>query len=108
MLVEEPADGQEQKVPEEEFLQAGTYVVAKYDEKNYVGKVIEVDNEDALPYHITFMEQKRQLFQWPSRKDALWCSKDSIKCAVAEPTPSGKSRRLFKLKTEDLTKMENL
>ena len=92
----------------EDVYEEGQFVVARYDERYYVGKICEVDMEDGLPYHINFMEQKRKAFQWPSRADELWCSSSDIMFQIEEPVPSGKSKRLFKLSVTDLKRMEAL
>ena len=44
----------------------GTYVAALYDKKVYIGKIIEVDEDDKV--EISVMENVRRLLQWPKKK----------------------------------------
>ena len=93
VTAEEPAEEQEQpeeqEEPEEELLQAGTYLVVRYDNKMYVRKFLQINMEDALPYQITFMEQKRKL---------IYCGDPRVTFILLWPSlpPLGKSWRLFK------------
>jgi hypothetical protein len=77
-------------------LKVDDYVAAIYDSDWYVGKILEIDEDDG-EIQISFMEKKKQLYQWPRRIDSLWVGKQSILCTVDNPTETGKSKRLFKL-----------
>lgn len=78
----------------------GTFVVAKYEGKRYVGKVLEVDyNANA---QVSFMEKTRgkgpvPLFKWPSRADELWVDFGDILSSIEEPSPYGKTKRQYRL-----------
>lgn len=84
----------------------GEYVAALYDDKTYIGKVIECDDEDD-EVEITFMENVRKLLQWPKHEDRIWINKKDILCSVSEPVPTGKSKRMFKLAASDMANIES-
>lgn len=46
------------------------YVIAKYLQRCYVGKVLNVDPDDG-EIEISFMENKKDKFQWPKYEDVL-------------------------------------
>lgn len=82
------------------------FVVAKYESRWYIGKIIDEDpdDENGYIYQISFMEKRKNMFQWPMNKDILWCRKTDIAFNLEPPIPSGKSGRMYKLKTDDWTK----
>ncbi|XP_069109647.1 uncharacterized protein [Argopecten irradians] len=85
----------------------GEFVVALYDGKAYVGKLIDKDVEDnELGYKLSFMEQRKKMFQWPKGGDVLWCSKSDILFKIDEPKASAKSGRMFVVTRATLDKME--
>lgn len=99
-------------VPNESRALAETYhtdefVAAKYGNACYVGKVLTIDIEDDT-LEISFLEQKKQMFQWPFRPDVIWVEIKDIICTIAAPEPSGKSKRMLKIKEEDLKKIQEL
>lgn len=87
------------------------FVAAVYCEDNqwYVGKVIEVDDEEDEAY-ISFMtadkERNPPTYSWPSREDKVWIKFKDVLCKINPPAPTGKSKRCFKLdcNTESLIK----
>lgn len=80
------------------------FVAAMYGDKWFVGKIIDLDEEDA---EISFMVQKKDLFQWPSAADIIWVKTSNILCVIKAPTPSGKSRRMFKVDKDDISSVEH-
>ena len=83
------------------------YVATKYLDNWYVGKILQIDETDNEA-EMSFMKQKKNLFQWPSTEDILWVTQDDIICKIKDPKPSGKSARMYRLEREDLAKIEQL
>ena len=84
----------------------------RYDNKVYIGKVVETDllDKDA---RITFMERTRgkgtvPLLKWPSKPDEIWVDFDNIICLIEDALPYGRTRRQFKLTEKDLSIFANL
>lgn len=93
---------EEQHKPETAYA-TGDYVAAVYDQKWYPGKIVDIDeDESGLDYHVSFMEHKKSLFQWPQKDDTIWCSRQDILCKIDVPVACGKSKRMYKLKSDDL------
>ena len=86
----------------------GDYVVAKYTGNWYVGKIVDVDNDDDLPFKVSFMEKKKRMYQWPCREDVIWCKRSDVLLEIDAPLPSGKSRRMFHLSAADRERTELL
>ena len=103
---ESPSTSEDTSVLETIDVSVGSFVAAKYEGKIYIGKILEYDEED-LEFEITFMQNVRQLLQWPQTEDKLWLERDDIVCNVNEPMPTGKSKRMFKLMESDLNKIES-
>ncbi|KAH3773646.1 hypothetical protein DPMN_175013 [Dreissena polymorpha] len=82
-------------------------VAAKYLDKWYVGKVLEVDCEDNT-VTISFLEHKKKAFQWPFRKDIIWVDKDQILCKVTQPTSVGTSKRMPEILPYDMKLVEDI
>jgi hypothetical protein len=40
-----------------------------------------------LEAEISFMKQKKSLFQWPSTEDILWVTQEDIICKIKDPKP---------------------
>ena len=78
------------------------FVAARYGKGWYVGKILQVDEEDQ-DVEITFLQTEKGLFQWPSQEDIIWVSMKNIICKVPDLIPTGKSQRMFKIpeKTKD-------
>lgn len=102
------ANPQDQEKEQEKIYEIGTFVGALYEQICYIGKVIDQDLADELPYQITFLQAKKAQFQWPRPADVIWCRKEDILFTVQEPQPSGKSKRLLKLSAEDQEKLDNV
>ena len=73
----------------------GDYVAAVYDNRVYVGRVIEVDETDA---NITFFEHMGEIstntvFREPRRRDEVWVENINILCVVPEPTETKCGRK---------------
>ena len=97
---------EDQQVAEVQTYDVGDFVAAVYDGNVYIGKITDIDPDDELAYHITFMQKKKEQYQWPAREDTLWCSKTDILFHIFEPIPSGTSRRLMKIHPMDRKKIQ--
>ena len=84
----------------------GGFVAATYDNKVYIGQIIDIDMDDELPYKISFMESSKSLFRWPKHADVIWCMKADILFTISAPTPSGKTKRLYKIDSHDFDKIQ--
>ncbi|WAR31890.1 hypothetical protein MAR_034432 [Mya arenaria] len=83
-------------IAEEPYVLAvGTFVVAMYGTKVYIGKILGND------------EDVRKLLQLPKHEDRIWIDRQNIICSVLEPSPTGKSRRMYKLSESDLKNIES-
>jgi hypothetical protein len=52
----------------------GDYVIAIYENKWYVGKIVDTDleGENGFMYNVSFREKRKKMFQWPRNKDIIW------------------------------------
>ena len=80
---------------------ADDYVAAVYNGNWYIGQVIQDDKQDR-ELEISFMQRKKELYQWPSRKDVIWVPYDHVLTKLKPPTASGKTRRMLKFDKEDM------
>ena len=82
----------------------GKYVAAVYDQKWYVGNVMERDDEkhDLL---VNFMREmaSRGSFQWPRKKDSCWVPTAHILCTLPAPTTASGRHYHFEKKVMDDT-----
>lgn len=65
-------------------------------------KEIDVENNTI---EVTFMEEKSnkvKAYRWPKIPDELEMEVNDVICRIDEPIPTGKSKRLFKLKESDI------
>jgi len=77
------------------------YVAARYDNDWYIIKVLDVDDTNN-ELEVTFMQNKKQKFQWPSREDIIWIPFQLVICKLSGLKPTGKSHRMFILDHNDL------
>ncbi|KAK6171688.1 hypothetical protein SNE40_018129 [Patella caerulea] len=83
------------------------FVVAVYDTKCYIGKIIEKDLADDT-VHVDFMIQSGkalQQFRWPNKQDRVWVKGADILRVIQEPTATGKGGRMFTVPDEVLNAM---
>ena len=97
---EQNNDGKVNEESNDEVIlpEKGDYVAAVYDNRLYVGRVIEVDETDA---NITFFEHKGEIststvFREPRRRDEVWVENINILCVVPEPTETKRGRNFDK------------
>lgn len=89
-----------------EEIMEGTFVAAVYENSPYIGKVVGMD---ATELEITYMEsgsKVKNCLKWPVVEDKIWIPKANVICAVSEPQPTGKGKRLFKLSNADSQQVE--
>ena len=78
----------------------GDFVAARYDRGWYVGKILDVDNdEDEL--EVTFMEKSKQLYKWPIHPDTLWIPMGDVLSKIEAPLATAKSKRMFAISESD-------
>ena len=78
----------------------GHYVATVYDSRWYVGKIVDIDDEESH-IEITFMARRKQFYQWPTQQDKIWVKANDILCGLSIPVSTGKSSRMFKLNDND-------
>jgi hypothetical protein len=61
---------------------------------------LNVDPDDG-EIEISFMENKKDKFQWPRHGDVLWIPSKDAMSIFAEPFLSGRSERMLQLRTKD-------
>lgn len=88
-------------------LKVGNYVAACYDKDWFIGKILEIDEEDN-ELLITFLQPckktlpgTRPLYKWPANHDELWVKTNETLCNVSEPSKHGRSGRSFEISQED-------
>lgn len=75
----------------------GDFVIAVYEDKCYVGKVLEIDETDQT-VNVDFMTQCGKIknrYKWPSTKDTLWVKVTEILRLIDAPVATGKAGRMF-------------
>jgi len=75
-------------------------VAALYDKDWFIGKVTDIDDTDN-EVEVSFMQKKKNLYQWPRNPDVIWIEKDDVLCTVNAPTETGKSKRMFRITDAD-------
>ena len=87
----------------------GDWVAAVYERQWYIGKVLEVDEDDkdAMISFLKTTTSKPPSFKWPAVPDKLWVDFDHLLCVIEEPSPRGKSKRVFQLNENTITMIEN-
>lgn len=90
---------------------AGEYVAAMYANEWYLGRVLEVDEEDQdaqMTFMVNVRSKQGTKFKWPHPCDELWIPLQDVIIKVAPPTPLGKSERFFQIPKETLDLIESL
>ena len=87
--------------------QVNEYVAAVYEGKWYIGKVVDID-ENEREVEIDFMESRKCLFQWPRIPDLIWLKSKKILCQINAPVATGKSQRMFQMSNDDKDKIIKL
>ncbi|KAK3102947.1 hypothetical protein FSP39_015174 [Pinctada imbricata] len=83
------------------------YVAARYSGKWYVGRVVSVDDADE-EVEISFLENKKEKFQWPANTDIIWVPFADIICVIKEPVSKGRRGRMLEIDPTDRDKIETL
>ena len=99
---ESQADMDYIEVVDTDQLQAGVFVITKYDDISYIGKVTDVEEDEI---EVTFMTThgrgQAQKFKWPKHEDKVWVIKYAVLAIVDEPEAA---RRFFTLNATSLDK----
>ena len=78
-------------------IEAGVYVLSKYDGVTYASKVLNVDDDDdevELSFMTSHGRDDKTKFKWPKAADILWVSKYDILAIIDEPK---QNKRLWEL-----------
>lgn len=69
---------------DEEYTE-GQFVIVKYEEKPYVGQIVEILSKNELK--VNCMEQKgsQNAFVWPQRRDCICFNRNEIVCSLEQP-----------------------
>ena len=83
------------------------FLVIVYDNKNYIGKVIALDDDDN-EIEVTCMEECGKTegrYRWPRNKDTIWLPRSNILKKIEEPHATGKSQRIFRVDQDTIAFM---
>lgn len=83
----------------------GEHVAAIYDDRWYIGEIVDKDGED---YEVNFMETKKQFFQWPKNQDIVWRKPAEILTKIDAPQAIGKSKRMMRITETDRDRITSL
>jgi len=71
-----------------------SYVIVKYDDKSYVGPVVEVDIEQQEAMVKCMRKTRYNRLTWPVRDDTCWYELKDIVAETAEPQLVGRHYKL--------------
>lgn len=91
-----------------ELLLPGKYVACVYDNKWFVGNIVDrsIDNEDI---YVDFMKQSSAgVLTWPTeaRRDKCWIPLHHIICVIGAPKMQGRSARCYTLDPIDRERIQ--
>lgn len=93
---------------QKDCLQPGSYVACIYDNKWYVGNIVE-RNETEQDLLIKFMRRSDdRTLSWPTRTDECYIPVLDIICSIDVPVVMGASARLYQLSQKDYNKILQL
>lgn len=72
------------------------FVAAVYERKWYIGRVEQKDDCE-----VTFLHKAKQMFRWLQTEDRIWLDTKDLLCKIHTLQPSGKSKRLYKITSEE-------
>ena len=75
------------------------YVACLYEDHWYIGKILDMDDEDV---QVTFLERLETMFRWPSSPDVIWHNKLNVIHKLDHQEPSGKSKQFWKITQDDM------
>ncbi|KAH3702427.1 hypothetical protein DPMN_077444 [Dreissena polymorpha] len=85
------------------------YVIARYNDKCYVGKVSEICNEDNT-IHISFMTECGKVggrYKGLNVEDNVWINTEDIVQVIADPIATSKTGRMFTFPVDVLQLLNN-
>jgi hypothetical protein len=89
-------------------LQPGRYVACMYDNKWYVGNIVE-RNDTEQDLLVNFMRRiDERTLSWPTRKDECYIPLSDVVCLVDVPVVMGASARLYQLSLKDFNRILEL
>ena len=88
-------------------LQEGDYIIARYDNICYIGKVLNVDADDK-DVQVSFMVKSdvkwatRYMYKWPNPSDEIWIPQSDVLHKLDDqPEPCGRSKRILYQLSQD-------
>ncbi|CAL8380038.1 unnamed protein product [Gadus morhua 'NCC'] len=81
---------------DQDMLEVGKFIILKYDEKQYVGKVLNIQGEE-IQANCTVQHGKKNAFRWPDKEDSIHYSRSDIIGTISEPEPYDRVAKLTKL-----------
>lgn len=82
------------------------FVATVYDKNWYVGRVRDVDENEAMINCMCRAGKYEDSFKWPARKDEIWIDQTQISSILDEPVSHEKTKRCFKIPTEVFNHIE--
>lgn len=102
---ENPPSSPPQPPREQENLDlCGKFVIVIYDEKPYVGQVLEVVGEE-VQVNCMLQSGDKNLFVWPQTVDLIFYYRKDVHAVISEPEPA--TSRFSKLTLQDWVKFRN-
>ena len=82
-------------------LQEGDYIIARYDNICYIGKVLNVDADDK-DVQVSFMAKSdvkgATRYKWPNPSDEIWIPQSDVLHKLDDqPEPCGRSKHIYQL-----------
>ena len=81
---------------DQDVLEVGKFIIVKYDEKQYVGQVLNIQGEE-IQVNCMVQHGKKNAFQWPDKEYSIYYSQSDIIGTISEPEPYGRVAKLTKL-----------
>ena len=81
---------------DQDVLEVGKFIIVKYDEKQYVGQVLNIQGEE-IQVNCMVQHGKENAFQWPDKEYSIYYSQSDIIGTISEPEPYGRVAILTKL-----------
>jgi hypothetical protein len=96
-------------VEDEIPIQLAKFIVCTYDDKHWLGMVMELDRDNA-DVQVKFMNPHlpSTSFKWPVRDDVCWVPKPNVLCVIDAPVLQTATGRNYQLKKNDMSKIQKL
>lgn len=78
---------------QDQVFEVGKFIIVKYDEKRYVGQVLNIQGEE-IQANCMVQHGNKNAFQWPDREDTIYYLRSDIIGKISEPEPHGRVAKL--------------